>query len=321
MELRRAFGASIVLALVIGVFGCASPRWTAEPAHELPPGAETRSLAGEVLYPPPLADDVRAKREGELADAEHELERDPGDPRNWVAVGRRLSNLGRYREAVGVYGRGLGRFGDEVHLLRHRGHRWITLREPELAVRDLERAAELSKTLPDEPEPGLNPNPRGVVTDTLKQNIYYHLALAQYLLGDFERSLLSWRECARWSTNPDTQCAAVHWQSMTLCKLGRFEEIAKLAAPITANLDVVEYHAYHRLCLMYKGELEPEFLLASASPTGPTAVDFATQGYGVGNWLLCHGERERAREIFEGVAQAEMWAAFGRIASEYELAR
>jgi tetratricopeptide (TPR) repeat protein len=306
---------------VLATVGCASVPRAAESAHALPHGAEVRSLAGEVLYPPPLADDVKATREAELAAAERELEVDPGDPAKWVAVGRRLSNLGRYREAVGTYGRALGRFGDEVHLLRHRGHRWITLREPELAVRDLERAAELSLAIPDEPEPSLNPNPRGVVTDTLKQNIYYHLALAQYLLGDFYASLSSWRECARWSTNPDTVCAAVHWQTMTLAKLGRFDEIEKLAAPITADLDVVDYHAYHRLCLMYKGEIAPEFLFASAAPTGSTAVDFATQGYGVGNWLLCRGETARAREIFEQVAQSEMWAAFGRIASEYELAR
>ncbi|MBI5435218.1 MAG: tetratricopeptide repeat protein [Planctomycetes bacterium] len=318
MELRGAFSVSIVLSLV---FGCTAPRWTSAPVNELPAGAEVRSLAGEVLYPPPLADDVKATREAELAAAERELEGDPGDPAKWVAVGRRLSNLGRYREAVGTYGRALGRFGDEVHLLRHRGHRWITLREPELAVRDLERAAELSLAIADEPEPSLNPNSRGVVTDTLKQNIYYHLALAQYLLGDFASSLSSWRECARWSTNPDTVCAAVHWQAMTLAKLGRFDEIEKLAAPITADLDVVDYHAYHRLCLMYKGEISPEFLLASAAPTGPTAVDFATQGYGVGNWLACRGETERARAIFERVAAVEIWAAFGRIASEYELAR
>ena len=149
--------------------------------------------------------------------------------------------------------------------------------------------------------------------------------MAQYRPGYYERQLGNWGECLRWSTKPDTQCAAAHWQAMTLAKLGRFEEIAKLVEPITADLPVVEYHAYHRLCLMYKGELEPERVLASvAAPEsngGATAVDFATLGYGVANWLACHGETERARAIFERVAAVENWAAFGRIASEYELAR
>lgn len=301
--------------------GCGGPRPGGQESIGLSAGAQARSLFGEMLYPPPLSDALRVERERGLEVAVRARDADPGDPLRWVEVGRWLASLGRYREALRVYARALGRFGDEVHLLRHRGHRWITLRQPALALRDLRHAAELAVGLPDEPEPGLAPNARGAVTDTLKQNIHYHLALALYLTGDFRGSLASWRECARWSTNPDTLCAATHWQAMTLAKLGRFEEIARLVAPITADLDVIEYHAYHRLCLMYKGELEPERVLAFASPSGASEIDFATLGYGVGNWLLCHGEPERARAIFERVAAVEAWAAFGRIAAEYELAR
>jgi hypothetical protein len=108
---------------------------------------------------------------------------------------------------------------------------------------------------------------------------------------------------------------------MTLCRAGRAQEAAPLLDPIRENLDVIEYHGYHQILLAYKGIIDPDELLARTPATGKTAVDHATIGYGIGNWHFFHGRRERAREIFEEIAQAEQWPAFGRIASEVELAR
>jgi hypothetical protein len=67
---------------------------------------------------------------------------------------------------------------------------------------------------------------------------------------------------------------------------------------------------------MYKGALSPDSLLEVENAS---ALDIATQGYGVGNWYFYNGQVEEAREIFEKVIKGKYWAAFGYIAAEADL--
>lgn len=291
------------------------------PQKALPPGAETFSLTGEPLYPMPLAADEQAKRENNLAHAKAALDAAPDSADALIEYGRRLGHLGRYNEAIHVFDDGVWRHPDDPRMYRHRGHRYISIRRFDLAAKDLEKAAALLANWPDEVEPPLAPNERGVALDMLHHNVYYHLGLAYYLQGDFERALPPYEKCLAASKNVDSLCSATHWLYMTLRRLGRAEKAALLLEPISASMDVIEYHGYHRLLLVYKGELDADQLLADTPPTGKTAIDYATIGYGVGNWHLYNGRRERALEVFAQVSRAEAWPAFGRIAAEVELAR
>ena len=73
---------------------------------------------------------------------------------------------------------------------------------------------------------------------------------------------------------------------------------------------------------MYKGLKSPQELLDVSDPTNPDdAITLATQGYGVGNYYLANGNREKALEIFESVVKGTSWSAFGFIAAEVELQR
>ena len=100
-------------------------------------------------------------------------------------MGRRLGYLGRYRDAIAIFSRGIAKFPDDVRLLRYRGHRYITVREPDKAIADLAKADELirSRGLKDAPEPDGIPGPPGSTPSTLFFNVYYHLGLAHYLKG------------------------------------------------------------------------------------------------------------------------------------------
>ena len=115
-------------------------------------------------------------------------------------------------------------------------------------------------------EPDGQPNARNIPTGTLKTNIYYHLGLAHYLKGDFERAAEAYRLCMQHSKNADMQVATAHWQYMTLRRLDRAEEAKKVLEPITADMDVFENGSYHKLLLMYKGESAADALLAAARP-------------------------------------------------------
>ena len=156
--------------------------------------------------------------------------------------------------------------------------------------------------------------------ETLQSNIYYHLGLAHYLLGQFDAARRAYVECRRVSLNPDNICSVTHWLYMTLRRMGREDEAREAVAQITADMAVIEYHAYHKLCLAYAGKLDIDAYYGELERAGADSVDFATAGYGIGNWHLYNGDRERARAIFNAVARGAQWHAFGHIAAENELA-
>ena len=58
-----------------------------------------------------------------------------------IGLGRRHASLGQFREAIDVYTRALAKHPKDARLYRHRGHRYITVRELDKAVADLTRAA------------------------------------------------------------------------------------------------------------------------------------------------------------------------------------
>lgn len=305
---------------VLSLAACARSTPAPAPPSGERPRAEATSLFGEPLVSPELPAEVRADREARLAEARAAVAASPDDPDALIWLGRRIAYLGRHREAVDIYTRGIERFPRDARFLRHRGHRYITLRRFDLAAADLEKAAELIAGRPDEVEPDGLPNAAGIPTSTLQSNIWYHLGLARYLRGDFDQALRAYRECLKVSNNPDMQVATRYWLTMTLRRLGRAAgspEVAQVLEPVRLDMKILENQAYHKLLLMFRGELPPEALLAA----GGDEVDPATTGYGVGNWYLVEGRREEAVDLFAHVVETGPWSAFGAIAAEADLHR
>ena len=277
---------------------------------------EATSLDGRPLFPPPIAEPARTERLAQLREARSAYEMRPGDVDAIVWLGRRTAYLGRYREAIDIYSQGLAQHPDSAELLRHRGHRYITLRRFDRAIADLGRAAELIAGRADEVEPDGLPNARGIPTGTLHFNIWYHLGLARFLSGDFAGAARAYASCLRVSNNPDALCATTHWYWMTLRRLHRDAEAQALLAKVTADLDVIENHAYHQLLLMYRGERSADELLAAS---GGDAIQDAALAFGIAHWHLVNGDAEAAQTLFQRIVQGEEWAAFGYIAAEVEL--
>jgi tetratricopeptide (TPR) repeat protein len=314
---RALFFAALPLLAACATGRKAAPQ---QPARELPPGAEAWSLFGEPLFPPSLDAETRRDRERQLEEARRRFESAPDDREAVIWLGRRTAYLGRYREAIAIFSRGVEKLPNDPRLFRHRGHRFITIRRFDAAIADLESAAYLIEGRPDEIEPDGIPNARNVPTSTLNSNVWYHLGLALYLTGNFESALAAYRECERFSTNPDMVVATNHWLYMTLRRLRRNDEAAAVLESIRAGMDVIENRDYYRLLSMYQGKVDPETLLADAADSG-NAVAAATVGYGVGNWHLSNGRREEAISGFRDVLAGGSWASFGYIAAEAELAR
>lgn len=279
---------------------------------------EATSLFGKPLYRVELSADTRRTLEANLATAEAEYARNPKSEDAIVWLGRRQAYLWRYRDAIDTFTKGLALHPSSYELYRHRGHRYITVREFDRAVSDFERAAALIRNVPDEVEPDGAPNKYGKPRSTSHSNIWYHLGLAYYLKGDFTSALRAYQECMKFSKNDDMRVATLDWLYMTYRRLGRHGAARQLLAEVGEKMEILENDSYHKRLLMYKGALKPEQLLDTAAADDLTV---ATQGYGVGNWYLVEGHRAKAREIFEKVIQGPQWAAFGYIAAEVDLKR
>jgi tetratricopeptide (TPR) repeat protein len=280
-----------------------------------PRQAEAVSLAGVRLYPPdPLPN--RATLEADLALAESVTS--TAQPEAMITIGRRHAYLWHYREAIDWFTKGIARYPTDARMYRHRGHRYITTRKFDLARADLEKAVALIEGTQDAVEPDGAPNPSGIPRSTLHFNVWYHLGLTYYLQGDFAKAVDAYRACLRVSKNDDALVATSDWLWMALMRLGRKDEAAKVLERITPTMEILENDAYHRRLLMYKGVDTPEALLQAGNADATT---IATQGYGVGNYFLVTGDRDRARRVFAQVTAGPGWNAFGFIAAEADLAR
>jgi len=259
----------------------------------------------------------------QLAAATARLDADPASESDLIWVGRRLAYLGRYSESIDLYTQGLRTHPDSYRIRRHRGHRYISVRRFDDAIADLQLAAELSADSPDTVEADGMPNARNIPTSTTKSNIYYHLGLALYLEGRFERALDAYLHCMEFSRNDDMRCATSYWLYLTLRRLGRDREAQAVLEPVTPDMQLIENFAYHELLLLFKGEVAAQQILHSDAEPGPVGqpIDDATRGYGVGAWHLVNGRDEQARAIFRQVVEDSASAAFGHIAAEAELSR
>ena len=320
MKRLRPRLAVLLPCLALGLGACLGPREEAAPAPS--EGFTERtpafSLLGRPLLYVPPSDAVQAGREAELAEARALWEADPRDEANIVWYGRRLAYLGRYQEAIEVYSAGLELHPDSPRLLRHRGHRYISLRRFAQARQDLRRAALLAAHLPYEIEPDGQPNEWNIPRTSLQGNIHYHLALAQYLDGDFAGAARDWRRCLEWGRNDDNVVSSSYWLYLSLRRLGLDREAAAAVEPVSEDMDILENHGYQRLCLLFRGDLSLEELMAREESDG---IQSATLRYGLASWHLLNGERERAAEMLLQIVSEDSWSAFGHIAAEADLAR
>ncbi len=258
---------------------------------------EVVSLLGKPLYRTPAEGEALAKLETALKEAALKLEADPGNPDTIILYGRALAGLWRYHDAIDVYTRGIAAHSDQAMFYRHRGHRFISVREFAKAAADLARAAELNDHDFD---------------------IWYHLGLAHYLLGEFDKALPAYEKCLAVAGDDDSRIAISNWLNVTLRRLGKTAEADALVAGIEEGMEVVENQSYYDVLLLYKG-LKP--IAGIEARAAASDLDLATTGYGIGAWHLTRGETEKAFGIFRKIVETKYWPAFGYIAAEAELAR
>lgn len=284
---------------------------------------EEKVLQGLSLFGDSLVssiDSVNQKRQlDQLKQAELAYLEDP-NLENLIWLGRREAYLGRYDLAIRTFSKAIDLFPESYEPYRHRGHRYISIRQFDRAIADFQKAVELMEGKPLEIEEDGMPNKLNIPLSTGQFNVWYHLGLGHYLKGDWEDALEAYKKCLEVSDNDDLIVATLDWYYMTLVKLGRDEEATELLSLVHNDMEIIENDAYFKRLLMYKGELESSELMRVSPDTNDQRLQYVTQGYGLGNYFLANGDTLTAKSIFDNVISTGYWSAFGYIASEMELA-
>ena len=278
------------------------------------------SLLGKSYYEPIRSVATQAKLDSNLAVARSNWMSEPSED-HYIWYGRRLGYLSRFQEAIDIFTQGIEKYPTSAKLYRHRGHRYISIRQFDKAINDLNISNRFIAGFPTEIEPDGMPNKNNAPLSTTQFNIRYHLGLAFYLQGDFASARRVFLKCLKVSGNDDMAVATIDWLYMTYRRQHRDIEAKYILENIKDTTQVIENDSYLKRCRMYQGKISPDALLQVGTDEQDTDLAFATQGYGVGNWYLYNGDSAKAKEVFEKVVAGKYFSAFGFIAAEAELKR
>lgn len=283
-----AFGASAAELELVLLDGTALP----EP--------ELTGLLGDPLYSAvshPPAESVEAEQN--MRNAAAAAAAAPDDVDLIRAHAKTLaSRLARYNEAQQVLEDGLERHPDHPMLLCDRGHYYVNMRRFDDALVNLQRA-------------------RQQVADS--EDIWYHEALAHWMLADFEAAHTAFQEALNHAQHDSQRAAYSDWLYMVLRRLGRDEEAARVLEPIHANMEMTgNNHLYLTRLLFYRGDITQAQAEERFSQGG---LAFASY-FGLGHWHLVNGDTELAADYFKRVVfGGTSWGGFAHVAAEAELAR
>jgi tetratricopeptide (TPR) repeat protein len=266
-----------------------------------------------------LDEKVISRLDSALQVAEKNLLTDSSEE-NFIWMGRRQAYLYQYNQAIETFSKGIAKYPESYKLYRHRGHRYITVRDYSRAIADLQQAAAL---MPGqlEIEPDGQPNKLNIPLSTTQFNVWYHLGLAHYLRGDLPSAARAYEKCLEVSNNDDLKTATIDWYYITLRRMGLVNEANELLKAIHDDMNIIENDSYYLRLKMYKGLIPADSVLNVHANAEDVDLSLATQGYGVGNWYLCNADTTKAIEIFKKVTAGKHFSAFGFIAAEADLVR
>lgn len=292
-----------------------------EPENEKP-GVKYKPVigfTGTKHYPPSESVASKQKKDSLLAIAQTKFDENPDSLDYIIWLGRRTAYLWQYDKAIEIYSDGLEKHPNSPELYRHRGHRYISIRDLDKAIADFEKAAELVAGRPIQIEPDGIPNSINQPLSNLQFNIWYHWGLAYYLKGDFAKAAEIYEKCMDFTINADLIVATVDWLYMALRRDGRKDEATRWLRYVDPDMRIIENKSYFYRLLMYKGKYAIEDLYNFEPESLDAQLDLVTQGYGVGNWYFYNDDVEKAKAIYEQLLATDYWSAFGYIAAEADM--
>ena len=251
--------------------------------------------AQAVQYVSQAGVEYRAQQDtGAVARAQSALAAEPRNVQRIIALGVAQSGLRQFREAIETFSRGLEIAPNDPMLYRWRGHRYLSTRQFDRALADLNR---------------------GFALDSTNYGVLYHLGIVEFARGNYARAAEMFTRALPRAPEPGEFAGSTDWLWMSLSRAGKTAE-AKAVLDRRADSSITVNNAYTRRLMLYRGQIGPGEVI---TPSDTADVQVATLAFGIGNWYVVRGDRAKAREWFERSVKSGGWPGFGFILSEIEL--
>jgi tetratricopeptide (TPR) repeat protein len=325
-EMKPTMHQGSFLMTAIVIFCLLPILWTAckptsKSSDELLPipeiAGEAISFLGDTLLRPEIEEEFFLRNDSLLEEARAVFLEDSTDLNAIIWYGRRLAYLHRYKEAIGVYTRGILSHPDSPELYRHRGHRFITIRQPANAIQDLKQAATLAVNREMEVEPDGMPNKLDIPLSNLHFNIYYHLGLAWYFQADYAEAITSFQTSMQYANNPDLVVASTYWLYLTYLRTGDQDAAKGILKDIHPDMEIIENDEYLQQLLVFQAGYSE----VNESDATTESASSGTQQYGISCWHEANGRLAEADSIRRLILAEDEWHYFGYIAAEADAAR
>tara|TARA_B100000945_G_scaffold156433_1_gene125469 strand:+ start:68 stop:979 length:912 start_codon:yes stop_codon:yes gene_type:complete len=221
--------------------------------HLLLQTTETITLLGDTLISPIIKE---GKSLDEFKSAQKIYFNNEDNSESLIWYGRRAAYLGYYQKSIDLYSEGIKKYPDDARFYRHRGHRYISTRQYDKAIKDFRKAIRLIDEKVDQIEPDGLPNKKNIPLTTLNGNIWYHIGLAYYLTNDMNNALKAFSNRSVSHKYDDNIVSSAHWLYMINRRLGDIEGADRIIDKVNSEMDIIENMSYHQSCLFYKGELK-----------------------------------------------------------------
>lgn len=234
---------------------------------------------------------------------------------DYVDMGRAYVSISQFRKAIDIYSQGLSKFPNSYKLLRHRGHRYINLRQLDRAITDLNRAEKLIRNEGEVYEY----DAAGKKGATYQHQIWYHIGLYHYLKKDYSASAEAFEKSRATSHAGGDMAGASDWLYNAYMRAGKASKAKAVLKPFTLTF-VIENkdYPYYRRLLLFNGEIKPEALVDKNKPIDQMTLLEMTKLYGLANWYRYKGDMTTAQELYKKILESKEWAGFAYAAAEID---
>lgn len=277
---------------------------------------EATSFSGEPLYR--RAVDAVKKGRYELLIGQLN-QKDSLTEDEYVTLGGYYASINQFRDAIDVYSRGLLQIPDSFKLRRFRAHRYISIRELDKAIVDLNEALALLEKSSSENEIEYSVN--GESHGKYELWIWYHIGLYHYLKADYVKASQAYEKSIESVSQDKYLVSITDWLYNSYQKSGDSQAANRALARISADTKTDKDHPYYKRVMLYKGLVSAEDIFDFDKPANQWTVREMTIAYGVANWYHYQGNSKAAEKLHKNILQRQFWSSWAYVATEKEYAK
>ena len=304
---------SLYLAIAfLFLVSCSKPVKQNAENPSIGPTPETFSFSGKPLYQKPTDSIAMAKADSIINTLKS---KSPITEDDYIELGRQYVSTNRFNMAIEIFSVGLGNFPNSFKLLRHRGHRYLNLRQLDKAILDLNKAEELIRNQPEVWEY----DAAGKPSATYQHQIWYHIGLYYFLRKSYAESATVYEKCLAATKEGKNIAGASDWLYNAYQRSGQKEKAAIVAKPFTLDFVIEDKdYPYFRRLLLFNGKIKPEELIDESKPIEQLSLTELTKLYGLANWYAYNGNKEKAKTLYSKILLSKEWAGFAYACAELD---